>query len=78
MAPRFWIALYALTFGHAALSAPQLAARVTGSLDTWLASETTVARQGVLDNIGSSGAYAVSASPGIIIASPSTSSPDCK
>ena len=78
MAPRFWTALYALSFGHAAVAAPQLAARATGSLDTWLASETTVARQGILDNIGSSGAYAASASPGIVIASPSTSSPDCK
>ncbi|KAJ5449450.1 uncharacterized protein N7458_005899 [Penicillium daleae] len=76
MAPRFWTALYALSFGHAAVAAPQLAARATGNLDTWLTSETTVARQGILDNIGSSGAYAASASPGIIIASPSTSSPD--
>ncbi|OOQ87442.1 Glucoamylase [Penicillium brasilianum] len=76
MAPRLWTALYALSFAHAAVAAPQLAPRATGSLDTWLASETTVARQGILDNIGSSGAYAASAKPGIIIASPSTSSPD--
>ena len=78
MAPRFWTALCALSFGHAAVAVPQLLSRATGSLDTWLASESTVARQGILDNIGSSGAYAASAKPGIIIASPSTSSPDCR
>ncbi|CAG8084183.1 unnamed protein product [Penicillium salamii] len=78
MAPRFWTALWALALGHAAFAAPQipLAPRATGSLDTWLASETTVARQGILNNIGSAGAYSASAKPGILIASPSTSSPD--
>ncbi|KAJ6130957.1 hypothetical protein N7523_001417 [Penicillium sp. IBT 18751x] len=75
MAP-IWTALWALTLGQAVLAAPQLAARATTSLDTWLASETTVARQGILDNIGSSGAYAASAKPGIVIASPSLDSPD--
>lgn len=60
------------------VAAPQLAARATDNLDTWLASETTVAREGILHNIGSNGAYAASAKPGIVIASPSTSNPDCK
>jgi glucoamylase len=80
MAPRFWTALWALTVGQAVIAAPQiaLAPRATGSLDTWLAAETTVARQGILNNIGSAGAYSASAKPGIVIASPSTSSPDCK
>lgn len=78
MAPRFWIALCALTLGSAALAAPQLAPRATGSLDTWLASETAVAREGILDNIGSDGAYAKSSKSGIVIASPSTDSPDCE
>ena len=77
MAP-IWTALWALTLGQAVLAAPQLAARATSSLDTWLASETTVARQGILDNIGAGGAYAASAKAGIVIASPSTDSPDCK
>ncbi|KAJ6035928.1 hypothetical protein N7540_000207 [Penicillium herquei] len=53
-----------------------IAPRATTSLDAWLASETTVALQGIQDNIGSSGAYAESASSGIVIASPSTDSPD--
>ena len=79
MAPRFWTALWALTFGHAVVATPQiLAPRATGSLDTWLASETVVARQGILDNIGSAGAHAANAKPGVVLASPSTSDPDCK
>lgn len=79
MAPRFWTALWALTLGHAVVAAPPiLAPRATGSLDTWLASESAVARQGILDNIGSAGAYAANAKPGIVVASPSTSDPDCK
>ncbi|KAJ5951513.1 Six-hairpin glycosidase [Penicillium vulpinum] len=78
MAPRFWTALWALTLGHAAIAAPQVPVvpRATGDLNTWLASEAVYARQGILNNIGSAGAYAGNAKPGIVIASPSTSSPD--
>ena len=78
MAPRFWTALCALTFGSAALAAPQLTPRATDSLDTWLESEVPFAREGILDNIGSDGAYAKSSKSGIVIASPSTSNPDCE
>lgn len=79
MAPHFWTALWALTLGHAVVAAPQiLAPRATGSLDTWLAAESAVARQGILDNIGSAGAHAANAKPGIVVASPSTSDPNCK
>lgn len=80
MAPQFWTALCALALGHAALASPaiNIAPRATTSVASWLATETTVARQGILDNIGSSGAYAASAKSGIVIASPSTDSPDCK
>ncbi|KGO67460.1 Six-hairpin glycosidase [Penicillium italicum] len=74
---RLWTALWALTLGHAVMTTAQvLAPRATGSLDTWLASESTVARQGILDNIGSAGAYAANAKPGIVLASPSTSDPN--
>jgi glucoamylase len=76
MAPRFWTTLCALTFGSAVLAAPQLAPRATDSLDTWLASEVPFAKEGILDNIGSDGAYAKSSKSGIVIASPSTSNPD--
>lgn len=71
-------ALCALALGQAVVAAPQLVSRATESLDTWLASETTVALDGILDNIGASGTYAESADSGIVIASPSTSSPDCR
>lgn len=70
--------LCALVLGQSALAAPHLSRRATTSLDAWLASETTVSLNGILNNIGASGAYAQSASAGIVIASPSTSSPDCK
>ncbi|KAJ5588005.1 uncharacterized protein N7459_003770 [Penicillium hispanicum] len=80
MAPRLWTALCAyLTLKQAVVAAsspPQLLARATTSLESWLASETPVARQGILDNIGSSGAYAQSADSGVVIASPSTDDPD--
>ncbi|KAJ5799088.1 CAZyme family GH15 and CBM20 [Penicillium psychrosexuale] len=77
MASHFWAALWVLTLGYAVVAAPQiLVPRATGSLDTWLVSETAVAKQGILDNIGSAGAYAATAKPGIVVASPSTSDPD--
>ena len=68
-------ALYALTVCQSAVAAPQVASRATDSLDDWLASETTVSLNGILANIGADGAYAKSAAPGIVIASPSTSNP---
>jgi glucoamylase len=70
--------LCALALGQTALAAPQLSPRATTSLDAWLASETTVSLNGILDNIGASGAYAQSAKAGVVIASPSTDSPDCE
>lgn len=75
---RLYSVLCALALGKSALAAPQLSPRATASLDTWLASETTISLNGILDNIGASGAYAASAKPGVVIASPSTSNPDCK
>ncbi|KAF7185931.1 Glucoamylase [Pseudocercospora fuligena] len=50
--------------------------RATGTLDSWLAAESPIALQGVLNNIGSSGSKASGASAGIIVASPSKSNPD--
>jgi glucoamylase len=47
-------------------------------LDAWLATETTFSLNGILDNIGASGAYAESAGDGVVIACPSTSDPDCE
>jgi glucoamylase len=47
-------------------------------LDGFIAAETPVALQGILDNIGPNGTNAWGASDGIVIASPSKSDPDCK
>ena len=52
--------------------------RASGSLDSWLATETPIALQGVLNNIGSSGAFTEGADEGIVIASPSKADPNCK
>lgn len=75
---RLLYALGALALGQSALAAPQLSPRATASLDAWLATETTVSLNGILNNIGASGAYAKSAKNGVVIASPSTSNPNCK
>ena len=56
----------------------QNAPRATGSLSSWLASESPVALQGVLDNIGSAGSGAPGAKAGIVVASPSKTNPDCE
>ncbi|KAL4893274.1 Six-hairpin glycosidase-like protein [Aspergillus ambiguus] len=76
MARILTLALHGLAIVQSVTAAPQLSPRATVSLDAWLASETSVALDGILDNIGSSGAYAASAKSGIVIASPSTSDPD--
>jgi glucoamylase len=52
--------------------------RATGSLDSFLATETPIALQGLLNNIGPSGTFTAGVSPGIVIASPSKSDPNCK
>ena len=48
------------------------------SLDSFVTSETTVAINGVLANIGADGSKAQGAAAGIVVASPSKTSPDCK
>ncbi|KAF9460753.1 glycoside hydrolase family 15 protein [Collybia nuda] len=48
----------------------------TNTADTYLASESPIAKTGLLANIGSSGAKSQGAKPGIVIASPSHSNPD--
>lgn len=78
MAPYFLTALWTLALSRAVLAIPKLAPRATTSLDTWLSSETAVAREAILNNIGSAGAWAKSADSGIVIASPSTDNPDCE
>ncbi|PQE17371.1 glucoamylase precursor protein [Rutstroemia sp. NJR-2017a BVV2] len=49
----------------------------TLTVERYLSNESPIALQGVLNNIGSNGAKALEASPGIVIASPSTVDPNC-
>lgn len=65
-----------LIVGAALASPAALHERATGSLSSWLASESTVALQGILNNIGASGSKAQGAKSGIVVASPSTSNPN--
>ncbi|KAI0090809.1 glucoamylase G2 [Irpex rosettiformis] len=48
----------------------------SSSVDSYIASESPIAKAGVLANVGSSGAKSQGAKPGIVIASPSKSNPD--
>jgi hypothetical protein len=52
--------------------------RQSTPLDDFISTESPIARQGILDNIGANGTNAWGAADGIVIASPSTSDPDCK
>lgn len=58
--------------------------RATGSLDDFISSESHIALQGVLNNIGYNGASGPAgakvsvAAPGLVVASPSKANPDCK
>ncbi|KAK5074679.1 glycoside hydrolase 15 protein [Lithohypha guttulata] len=50
--------------------------QASSSLDTWLISESTIALQGVLNNIGPGGSKAQGAAAGIVVASPSKNDPN--
>jgi len=50
----------------------------TSSLSSWLPTENGIALQGVLNNIGANGSKVVGAHPGIVVAGPSKSDPDCR
>lgn len=69
------LAALVLSLSYTATSKP-LEARATGSLTSWLASESPIALQGVLNNVGASGSKAQGAKSGIVVASPSKSNPD--
>ncbi|KAL5046476.1 hypothetical protein BDW71DRAFT_63943 [Aspergillus fruticulosus] len=73
---RLCYALAVLALSNPVAAAPPLTPRATVSLDIWLSTETSFALDGILANIGASGAYAKSAEAGVVIASPSTEDPD--
>ena len=53
-----------------------LAVTVQQNVDSYITSETPIAKAGVLANIGPNGSKSSSAAPGIVIASPSSTNPD--
>ena len=59
-------------------TAPPETLHKRAAIDTWIATESPIALQGVLNNIGPNGSKAPGAAAGIVVASPSTTSPDCK
>lgn len=58
-------------------AAVEFVPRASGTLDSWLSTETPVALQGILNNIGSGGAFSAGANAGVVIASPSQTDPNC-
>ena len=48
------------------------------AIDIFIATESPIALQGVLNNIGANGAKVSGAASGIVVASPSKSNPDCE
>lgn len=70
-------ALLPLIAAVSAAPAPSaLEARAGGSLTSWLATESPIALQGVLDNIGADGSKVAGAAAGAVVASPSKSNQD--
>jgi glucoamylase len=47
-------------------------------LDSWISSESPIALDRILCNIGSTGCYSTSVGSGLVIASPSEDDPDCQ
>ncbi|EED14459.1 glucoamylase precursor, putative [Talaromyces stipitatus ATCC 10500] len=77
MAGKLLLSLISLSLLQGAFASPtRLEARVSGTLDSWIAEESPFALKGILANTGSSGSQAAGASSGIVVASPSKSNPD--
>lgn len=66
----------ALTLATAALALVPGLDRRQSSLDTYITTETPIAKAGLLANIGADGSKDQGAKSGVVIASPSTSNPD--
>lgn len=61
---------------YAAPDPARVQVRATGSLSSWLSSESSASLQGILANVGSAGSNAKAAGSGITVASPSTTNPN--
>lgn len=73
-----FLTLVQFLIGLAVARVPLPTKRATTSLGTWLATESPYALDGVLNNIGANGGKVQGAGPGIVVASPSKSDPDCQ
>lgn len=60
------------------LPAERIVSRATGSLDSWISTESPLSRQLLLANIGSDGFNDRGAASGLVVASPSDTNPNCR
>lgn len=73
-----------LTIGAGLLSScwadptPSLQNTKREAIDNFIATESPVALQGVLNNVGANGGKVPGAASGVVVASPSQSNPDCE
>ncbi|KAL9108191.1 MAG: hypothetical protein Q9227_007046 [Pyrenula ochraceoflavens] len=73
----FTAVLAAVTLSSIAQAKPvRIRQSASSSLDSFIATESSVALQGVLNNLGPDGSLAPGAAPGALVASPSTENPN--
>ena len=71
------LTLLAVAAKVSALPAESLQVRASGSLSSWIATESPLARSLLLANIGSNGGNDRGSASGIVVASPSDTNPNC-
>jgi glucoamylase len=60
------------------LEVPALQPRATSSIDSFVAAESPIALQGILNNLGPDGSKAAGAHAGVLVASPFKFNPNCE
>jgi len=68
----------AILSGFHAVHGSHVEARATGSLETFIASESPIALEGILNNVGPNGSKVEGANSGVVVASPSKENPNCE
>ena len=72
---QLWYSFLLVATGASALLSPTGLDKRQSALDTWIASEKTVAKTGLYANIGPDGSKDQGAASGVVIASPSKVDP---